>query len=100
LDKILLPDGTAAWGVFTGPVMRARNAFVHRAEPVPEALATRAIGVAVAVLEGLVGALAMSVGMNWPANPWHMDRSVGGIVVKLYEPHNPYQKVGGTVRGA
>src|SRR5882672_11566698 len=29
------------------------------------------------------------VGMNWPANPWHMGSSMGGLTVKQYERRDP-----------
>lgn len=33
LDEVRLADGAGVWGIFTGPVSQARNAFVHRAGP-------------------------------------------------------------------
>lgn len=77
-------------GAFTNEVTRARNGYAHRADPVSAATAARAVECAGTLLRGLGGALARSVGMNWPANPWHMGRSVGGLTIRLYERRDPY----------
>jgi len=90
IDEIRLASGAAAWGVFTNEVTRARNNFAHRADPVPSVTAARAVECARVLLQELGGALAQSVGMNWPANPWHMGRSVQGLTTKLYERRDPY----------
>lgn len=91
LDEVRLPDGASVWGVFTGPVTKARNDFVHSAEPVPPDLAARAIACARSLLEGLVGPLAQRIGMNWPANPWHFAYAVAGITVQIFERRDPFE---------
>ena len=86
-----LPDGAAAWGVFTGAVTPARNAFVHRADPIEPDLASRAIACARTLLDGLVVPLARRIGMNWPANPWHQAHAVGGLTVQLFAARDPFE---------
>ncbi len=66
LDEVRLPGGASAWGVFTGSVTPARNAFVHGANPVSVEVAAQSIACARALLEGLVGPLVRGVGMTWP----------------------------------
>ena len=90
LDEVRLPGGGSVWGTFTGSVTPARNAFVHRAEPVSAVLAAQAIECAQALLDGLVVAVAVSIGMNWPANPWHQAYAVDGITVQMFEPRDPF----------
>jgi hypothetical protein len=92
LDDLRLADGSAAWGVFTGSVTPARNAFVHRAEPVSAELAARAISCAEVLLEGLVGPLAESAGMDWPAHPWKDAYQLGGWALPSFEPRDPFAK--------
>lgn len=92
LDEVRLGDGAAAWGVFTGAVTPARNAFVHRAEPVSPELAAKAIECAQTLLEGLVVPLARSVGMNWPANPWHKSYAARGFTINVFQPRDPFSK--------
>jgi hypothetical protein len=92
LNSIKLSGGAAAWGVFTGSVVPARNAFLHRGDPVEPDLALRSISVAEALLDGLGGALAAKVGLLWPEHPWHMARSFGRGVTKAHEPQDPYTK--------
>lgn len=91
LDEVRLADRASAWGVFTGQVSQARNAFVHRADPVPLKVARRGIECATAVLDGLGGALAKGLGMDWPAHPWQEAYRVGGWALRDYEPKSPYE---------
>lgn len=92
LNSIELTGGAAAWGVFTGSVVPARNAFLHRADPVDPDLALRSVAVAEALLDGLGSALAAKVGLLWPAHPWRMTRSFGRGVTEGYEARDPYVK--------
>lgn len=92
LDNLRLEDGTSAWGVFTGLVTPARNAFAHRAEPVSAELAARAVSCAEALLSGLVGPLAKNAGMDWPARPWKDAYQLGGCAVRTFEPLDPFAK--------
>lgn len=43
LDRIVLPNGESLWGKILDPVTKARNAFVHRGDPVPEQYAKLAL---------------------------------------------------------
>jgi hypothetical protein len=92
LDEVRLADGAGVWGVFTGPVSQARNAFVHGAEPVAPDLAARAIECARTLLDGLVVPLARRVGMNWPANPWHLAYAAGGLTIQMFEQRGPFER--------
>jgi hypothetical protein len=90
LDKALLTGGKQAWGYFTGSVVPARNGFVHRADPVKPEVATRAIECADVLLRSLVVAVGRSVGLNWPAKPWHQSYPVGGLTLQVFEPRDPF----------
>jgi hypothetical protein len=87
LDKVLLLDRAPAWDYFKGSVIPARNAFVHRADPVKPEVATQAIECARVLLETLVVAVGRSVGMTWPAKPWH--QSYG---FEPFKPRDPFAK--------
>jgi|GEM_PF-1382591 hypothetical protein len=93
LDDVTLPDGAVAWGTFTGVITPARNAYVHRAEPVSDSLAARAIECAETLLAGLVGPMASLVGMAWPGNPWHSAYVVAGRTVRSFAPQDPFVKL-------
>lgn len=92
LEDSRLADGASAWGVFTGQITPARNAFVHRAEPVSPELAKRATACAEALLDGLVGPLAKGVGMDWPTHPWKDAYVLGGWSVQSFEARDPFAK--------
>lgn len=92
LDKAVLPDQRPVWGYFIGSVIPVRNAFVHRAEPVTLEVATLAIECAHVLLGALVVAVGRSVGMNWPAHPWHESYGVEGFTIQTFEPRDPFAK--------
>jgi hypothetical protein len=95
LDKAVLSGERPVWGYFIGTVIPARNGFVHRADPVTPEVATEAIECANVLLGALVVAVARSVGMNWPANPWHLSYAVAGFTVQMFEPLDPFAKPSG-----
>lgn len=91
LDKAVLPSGRSVWDYFTRTVVPARNAFVHRADPVTLEIATQAIECSHVLLGALVVAVGRSVGMNWPADPWHQAYTIGGTIQR-FEPRDPFAK--------
>ena len=92
LDKAVLPDQKPVWRYFTDTVIPARNAFVHRADPIKPEVATQAIECARVLLGALVVAVGQSVGMNWPAKPWHQSYGVEGFSIQTFEPRDPFAK--------
>ena len=90
LDKAVLAGDKPVWGYFVGFVVPARNAFVHRAEPVKPEIAKQAIECAEVLLRALVVAVGRSVGMNWPANPWHLAYAVEGFTIQIFEQGDPF----------
>jgi hypothetical protein len=90
LTSIKLANGSEAWTFFKSELVRKRNDFVHKGEPVLPELSERGIECAEVLFDGLLTHIAMKFRFGWPeSGVWH--KPAPGTGGRFYQPCDPFQ---------
>lgn len=90
LTNIKLTNGVEAWTFFKSEVVKKRNEFVHKGEPVTPESCLLAIDCAEVLFEGLLTRIARKFRLGWPeSGVWH--KPAPGTGGSVYQPCDPFQ---------